>query len=468
VIEIDRLRSSGDHIFALAEKHVRPGPRYTSYPTADRFTTDVTAAAYEARLDAAAQRVAEPLAVYVHIPFCEQRCDYCGCHVVPTQRHGVAGPYVDRLEKEIELVGRRFESRRPLRVLHIGGGTPTFLSADELERLMSAVLARFPQEDAAELSIEIDPRRTGVEQIERLARLGFRRASLGVQDFDDEVQAAIGRHQSALETEECFRAARAAGFDGINIDLVYGLPRQTLATIARTVERVRALRPDRVAFYGYAHLPLARSNQRRIDESTLPGPRERLALFLEARDGLAEAGYVDVGMDHFALPTDELAIASREGRLGRNFMGYTPHAELEIIGFGTSAIGSVGGAYVQDAKKLADWYKALDAGRLPIERGLICREDDRAARWVIHRILCDFHADAEDFERRFDEPMWRRFSAARSDLVPLAEDGLVQVDDRGVAVTPLGRLFVRNIALPFDERLRADRERAGRVYSRTV
>jgi oxygen-independent coproporphyrinogen-3 oxidase len=355
-------------------------------------------------------------------------------------------------------VGRTLSGNRPVRVLHLGGGTPTFLSPEEIDRLMRGLRRRLPLEPELEFSVEVDPRVTSVEHLEALRVHGLNRLSLGVQDFDPRVQEAIGRHQSLESTSAVYDAARRLGIESIHFDLVYGLPRQTIDSFARTVETLVAMRPDRIALYAYAHLPDARPHQRAIDAATLPRGYEKLELFLLARDAL-------VG----ARPENELAIAAERRALARNFMGYTPHAGIEIAGLGVSSIGDVGRAYVQNQKRLAPYYRAVHQGGFAVERGLWQSVCDLERRWLIHRLLCRFRIEAEEFQSQFGEALWERYARERGELDAFVEDGLVEFKGDDVEVTPSGRLFARNIAMVFDAYLRrGDAVPSADRFSRTV
>ncbi len=428
----------------------RPVPRYTSYPTAVQFQTAFGPQEAERILRRAAERANEPLALYVHIPFCAHRCSYCACEVVVARRPQAAETYLGHLEKEIAGTSRWLGGRTGLQVLHLGGGTPTFLSPAQIERLFETLTSRFKLLPEAEVSVELDPRATTAMHVRTLRGAGVNRVSLGVQDFDPGVQEKIGRHQTAEETLNLFHSCREAGFERINLDLVYGLPGQTEGTIGDLVERVASLRPDRIALYGYAHVPWMRKNQSAIPAESLPDPVERLKLFLQAAEGITRAGYDPIGMDHFALPADELAIACRARRLGRNFMGYTPHGSIEMLGLGVSSIGHIGAAYLQNHKKLATYYQRIESGVLPIERGCLCSLDDDVRRSVIHDLLCHLSVDFDSFENRWGMKFESYFRIEMKDLEDLEQRGLIRRIDRRIEATPLGRLFVRNVALVFD------------------
>jgi oxygen-independent coproporphyrinogen-3 oxidase len=459
--------SSGD-ITDLIERYDRPGPRYTSYPTAVEFHAGFGAAEYGARL-AEAARVNAPLSLYLHVPFCESRCAYCGCAVIATRKRDVAATYLDYLERELEMLAAALGTRRRVVQYHWGGGTPTYLSPAQIARLDGAVRRLFEIAPDAEQAIEIDPRVTTQEQITLLRRLGFNRLSFGIQDFDPRVQDAIQRRQSEEVTRDLYWTARAAGFASINFDLIYGLPRQTVESFQRTLASVVDLLPDRIAVYSYAHVPWIRPNQKTIDATELPDAPTKRRLLGAAIETFTGAGYVSIGMDHFALPDDELAVAARERRLHRNFMGYTVRPAPDSIAAGVSAISDVAGAFAQNFKSLARYYEALDAGRFPVERGYALSADDTIRRFVIAELMCNFHLDGAALRQRFGVEPGEYFASELDVLLApdgLATDGLVQVDADSLTVTPLGRLFVRNVCMVFDTYLAAH---AGRpTFSRTV
>ena len=454
---------------ALIERYDRPGPRYTSYPTAVEFHAGFGADDYGARLATAAAARDEPLSLYVHLPFCESRCAYCGCAVVATSRRDVAAAYLGYLEREIAMLAAALEARRRVVQYHWGGGTPTYLSLDQIAHLDAVVRRHFDLAPDAERAIEIDPRVTTREQIALLRRLGFNRLSFGVQDFAPDVQHAIRRNQTEAETRLLYGSAREAGFDSINFDLVYGLPKQTAASFARTLESVIEMRPDRIAIYSYAHVPWLRPNQKAIDPRDLPTPQIKRQLLGLAIERLSTAGYESIGMDHFALPGNDLAAAARERRLHRNFMGYTTRPAADSVAVGVSAIGEVAGAFAQNHKSLARYYDAIDAGRFPVERGYALTDDDRLRRFVIAELMCHFQVDWAEVRARFGVNGCEYFAAELAALGEPggpADDDLLETPPEGLGVTPRGRPFVRNICMAFDRYLGA---RQGRpVFSRTV
>ncbi len=447
----------------------RPGPRYTSYPTAVEFHEGVGPTEYESRLrQANAEGPEAPLGLYAHLPFCEHRCLFCGCHVVITPHLPVADTYLRYLKTEIGRVAERLPDRRSVAQMQWGGGTPTYYAPEQLSQLMATFRRHFSFLGGAELAIEVDPRVTSSDHLDRLVELGFNRLSMGVQDFTPEVQEAITRGQSYEQTADLVGYARKIGFtEGINLDLVYGLPKQELKTFRTNLEQVLRLRPDRVAVYSFAYVPWIRGHQKKLDEATLPSPDLKLELYLMAMDVFLDSGYEPIGMDHFALPEDELAVAAREGRLNRNFMGYTVSPASDMIAFGISGIGQVQDAFFQNEKKLSGYYDGLDAGGLPIQRGYLLDQDDRIRQHLIREVMCNFRVSKADVERRFGIHFDDYFSEALRDLMDLAEEKLVELGPKELRVTERGRLFVRNVCMAFDRYLQAKAE-GGPVFSRTV
>lgn len=447
----------------------RPGPRYTSYPTAVEFDDSIGDAVYRDKL-AEADRAAgdSPLSLYVHIPFCRKHCDFCACHVIATPYRSVAEQYLDYLEREIALLAELLPRRRELIQIHWGGGTPTYLAPGEVERLFTAIDRQFDILEGAEIGIEVDPRVTTREHLVTLSALGFNRLSLGIQDPDEDVQEAIGREQTWEETRTLVETAREIGFsEGVNCDLVYGLPRQRQPSWSASLDDVIELRPDRLAVYSFAFVPWMKFNQKRLTTEDFPSPEQKLELYLEALNRFLAAGYEPIGMDHFALPDDELAVAAREGRLERNFMGYTVKPVSTMIGLGVSAIGDLEGAYFQNEKKLSTYYEALDADRLPVERGRVLGEDDLLRREVIMQIMCNFRVDKRHVEGRFDIDFDEYFAASLARLGDLADEGFVDNTDEAVEVRGAGKLFVRNVAMAFDRYL-AEKRQEKPTFSRTV
>jgi oxygen-independent coproporphyrinogen-3 oxidase len=445
------------------------GPRYTSYPTADRFVEafcvgDYTQALDQRRHGAAAMTM--PLSVYVHIPFCESVCYYCACNKIVTRQHSRAASYLKYLEREAALHGDHLGQGQTVSQLHLGGGTPTFFSDDELRELMSMLRRHFTLAAGGEYSIEVDPRTVDAGRLAVLAELGFNRLSFGVQDFDPDVQKAVHRIQPAEQVVDLVAAARELGFESINVDLIYGLPQQTPASFGRTLAQVAALRPDRIALYAYAHLPARFKPQRRIVTAQLPTPTAKLDMLALSLQIFGEAGYVYVGMDHFALPSDALAVAKRQGRLHRNFQGYSTQPDCDLVALGVSAIGRIGATYSQNAKTLEEYYDLLDQGRLPVVRGLAMTRDDLVRRAVIMALMCQGEAHFESIELAYLINFRNYFAQELEALEPLQEKGLVRVNQDGIEVTEQGWFFVRAIGMVFDRYLQADRNRS--QFSRII
>jgi oxygen-independent coproporphyrinogen-3 oxidase len=452
----------------LLARYDSVGPRYTSYPTAVDFHSGYGETEYRKSLAEANQLGTAPLSVYTHIPFCVERCWFCGCHTYATRRHEVVGPYLEHLGVEMERVAELLPARRRVAQYHLGGGTPTYLLPEELVQLVTAFQRHFQFLPGAERAIEVDPRVTTTAHVEALASLGFNRISMGVQDFDPDVQRAIGREQPRETTIALIEQARRHGFTGVNLDLIYGLPRQTPDTFRRTVAETIALRPDRVAVYSFAYLPNQRGHQRQIDRPALPGRDDKFALLAIAREDFQAAGYQAIGMDHFAQPGDELAAAQRQGRLQRNFMGYTVMAGADMIGFGVSAIGDVRGALVQDEKKLVHYYRMLDEGRLPVARGYQRTADDEIRRQVIHDLMCNFVVDRRAIEAKHGIVFGDYLRDSLAKLSPFIDDGMCQIDEEAVRAIGLGQVFVRNLAMCFDAHLEGKLAAQAPVFSRTV
>lgn len=454
----------------LLARHDRPGPRYTSYPTALEFDESYGPTDHTERLESAARHPDQPLSLYVHLPFCEARCSFCACHVVITKRTEVADAYLGRVVAEADLVASRLGDRNGVVQYHWGGGTPTHHPPQVLVDLHQALRRRFDLDPRAEVAVEVDPRVTSSEHMAALAEIGFNRVSFGVQDLDPEVQRLIGRDQTEAETTEMYQVARRLGFDSINMDLIYGLPGQDETTLARTLASVIAMRPDRLAVYSFAFVPWMRPHQRRMDESLLPGTEEKFALLAQLVSTLTAAGYRHIGMDHFALPDDELVIAADTGTLTRNFMGYTTKRDTEMIALGTSGISDVDGAYSQNHRRLASYYQSVDSGRIPIERGYRLDADDRLRRFVITEIMCNGVVDLKAAASRFGFPAEGTFAEEIAALVApggLVEEGMAEVDGAVVRTTELGSLFVRRLAATFDaytSRRRTDTP----MFSKTV
>lgn len=450
----------------LIRKYDTPGPRYTSYPTADRFVEAFGETELKQWL---AKRniggITQPLSVYVHLPFCATLCYYCACNKVITKDHGVSAKYIKYLDKEMALASRHLGADRELSELHWGGGTPTFLARAEMSALMAAIDREFVRAPGCECSIEVDPRQTEPGTMAFLAGLGFNRVSFGVQDFDPEVQKAVHRIQSFDLTRRVIGEARESGFRSVNIDLIYGLPKQTLDSFNRTLDQVLDLDPDRIALYSYAHLPALFLPQRRIADHAIPSAELKLQLMTLAIGRLTRAGYLYIGMDHFARPEDELALAQAQGRLRRSFQGYSTQAG-DLLGFGTSAIGRVGPTYYQDHKRLDDYYAALDEDRLPVARGIELTHDDLVRAAVIQSLTCHFRASIESIELAHLIDFRSHFAAELADMRRFELEGLVEVTPDWIVVTSKGRLLVRAICMLFDRYLREREARA--TYSKVI
>jgi oxygen-independent coproporphyrinogen-3 oxidase len=449
-------------------KYDRPGPRYTSYPTAVEFHESFTPQRYLEKLEEASRTPDEPLSLYVHLPFCRARCSFCGCNVIITQKEGVADAYLDQLVREIALVSERLGKRTKVVQYHWGGGTPTYLDLAQMRRVWDAIASRFTFESGAEIAIEVDPRVTSREQSDLLKELGFNRISMGVQDFDAEVQDAVNRYQTFEQTRDLHLYLRGLGIESINFDFIYGLPHQTPEGFRKTIELALELRPDRVACYSYAFVPWIKAHQKAIRIEDLPPREVKLELFGIAHELFTGAGYQQIGMDHFALESDSLAVAAREHTLFRNFMGYTTHPARDSVGFGVSAIGDLGGAFAQNTKKLNRYQDALDRGLPPIERGFERSRDDEIRRDVIQSLMCNFHLDVRAIERAYgiDFASYFADSLRRLDEGP-GTHGFVTRTPDAIEVTGNGRLFVRNVCMEFDAYL-PKREGEKPIFSRTV
>jgi oxygen-independent coproporphyrinogen-3 oxidase len=447
----------------------RPGPRYTSYPTAVEFHEGVGEEAYRQKLAQANEAgETDPLSLYAHLPFCEHRCLFCGCHVVITPHMPVAEKYLGYVKKEIDGVAELLEHRREVVQMHWGGGTPTYFSPTQLSELFGRFTHHFHFAPDAELAIEVDPRVTSKDHLESLVELGFNRLSMGVQDLTPEVQKAITREQSYEQTAELMDYARKVGFtEGINLDLIYGLPKQRMETFETNLDQVLGLRPDRVAVYSFAYVPWIKGHQKKMDQEALPSAELKLQLYLKAMERFLDAGYEPIGMDHFALPEDELAVAAREGRLSRNFMGYTVMPASDMVAVGVSGIGEVQGAFFQNRKKLSTYYESLDAGRLPVEKGYVLSEDDRIRQYVIKQIMCNFRIGKADVSQRFNVDFDEYFRRALESLQEVKDAGVIELNEDGLRVREEGRLFVRNVCMAFDRYLE-EKTGGGPVFSRTV
>ena len=451
----------------LIARYEGSGPRYTSYPTADRFAEGDVLGQYLRALSLRQEtRPNAPLSLYVHIPFCDTVCYYCACNKVATKDRARADQYLDYLQKEIRLVCDRFGTKPAVSQLHLGGGTPTFLTNAQLERFLRMLRDAFRFLPESECSIEIDPRRLNPGALELLAEHGFNRMSLGVQDLDPIVQRAVNRVQPAEMTEAVLRQGRQLGFRSINIDLIYGLPFQSTDTMRSTLETVLRWRPDRIALYSYAHLPERFMPQRRIDVTAVPSGATKLAMLKLAAETLLSAGYVYIGMDHFALPGDALTEALEQGSLQRNFQGYATQAECDLVALGVSAIGTVGTTYIQNYRALQDYYDALDRNELPLCKALTMTMDDEVRRAAIHDLLCQSEIQIAEFEARWKVDFAEYFEPELEQLESLAADGLVSVSESDIAITPRGRFLARIIAMCFDRYLREAKTHAR--YSKVI
>lgn len=453
----------------LIRKLDRLGPRYTSYPTADRFIEAFDGATY--KLWTAKRNIGgfkQPLSLYFHIPFCGTLCYYCACNKIITKDHSKAEQYLQYLFKEIDLQSRLFSSHDKVEQLHWGGGTPTFLKHAQMRELMRVTREGFNLVDdtLGEYSIEIDPRTVDEETVSVLREVGFNRVSIGVQDFDPAVQKDVHRMQSEKETLRVVSAARHEGFKSISMDLIYGLPKQTVASFGQTLKKIIAANPDRIALYNYAHLPAVFKPQRRIGESELPSAATKLDILCSSIERLTDAGYIYIGMDHFAKPDDELAIAQRHGRLHRNFQGYSTHADCDLIGIGVSAIGRIGPSYSQNYQALEDYYDQLDMNALPIMRGVELKQDDLVRRSIINSLMCHFELSIESIEVAYLIEFERYFAQELVELRSLQDLDLLELDPQWITITPKGRLLIRNVCMVFDKYLRADQQ--NKRYSKVI
>jgi oxygen-independent coproporphyrinogen-3 oxidase len=440
----------------LIKRYDIAGPRYTSYPTAVQFMEGFDAEAYQRYTGASNNElIPKPLSLYVHLPFCKSLCYYCGCMKKVTRHQDQADHYLDLLEREIELQGKLFDHDREVVQLHFGGGTPTYHDDDQLKKLMSQLGDHFSlsEDDSREFSIEVDPRTVGKERLAKLAEIGFNRISLGVQDIDPKVQKAVNRIQDPEATLEMVEGSRKLGFNSVSIDLIYGLPLQTVKGFGNTIDTVLQAKPDRLAVYNYAHLPHIFRAQRMIDSKDIPSPETKLKLMELTIDKLTAAGYVYIGMDHFAMPDDELTIAQREGGLQRNFQGYSTRRECDLVGLGVSAIGKVGDCYAQNLKDIRSWQSAVAEGKLPIWRGVSLTTEDRLRRTVIESIMCHGEVHFNEFESNYDIDFHDHFAYELGSMQQLEKDGLIKMGNDEFRATPEGRLLLRAIAMVFDEYL---------------
>ena len=441
----------------LIKRYDKAGPRYTSYPTAVQFGDEYTADTYKKFAEKSNQS-AQALSLYFHIPFCDTVCFYCGCNKVVTKDRSKAAPYLERVYKEIEMQAKLFDHSRKVDQLHWGGGTPTFISHDEMRELMAVTRKHFNlhDDDSGEYSIEIDPREVSRESIKLLRELGFNRMSLGVQDFNPAVQKAVNRIQSREETLAALTAAREENFKSISVDLIYGLPLQTVESFDQTLDELIEISPDRVSVFNYAHLPERFKPQRRINEDELPPASAKLEIFKHCMEKLTNAGYVYIGMDHFAKPDDELTIAQNNGKLYRNFQGYATHADCDLVGIGITSIGTIANSFAQNVRTMDEYYEKIDKGELAIFRGVEIDHDDLIRREAIMQLICHFKLNFADVEQRFNIDFKDYFSAELERYKTMVDDGLITMDQQSIEVTSRGRLLIRNICMVFDRYIKPD------------
>ncbi len=455
----------------LIKKYNRAAPRYTSYPTAPHFKEElVDEAVFRAEIARAGKlHPQRPLSLYVHIPFCQQECYYCGCMRMITRDRSRAAVYLDSLYREIDSIGELFDRKRQVVQLHFGGGTPTYLDAAQLEELVGRIRDNFQllNDDSGDYGIEVDPREVTTEKLRLLRRLGFNRISFGVQDVNPKVQEAVNRVQPLELDKKVFREAREAGFKSVNIDLIYGLPHQNAASFSETLHTVLdELDPDRLAVFNFAHLPELLKNQRKIDAAHLPPPDEKLQILEDSIRILESRGYLYIGMDHFGKPEDELTVAQQEGKLHRNFQGYTTNAECDLVGLGVSSISQIGDMYAQNLKKVSEYQERVDSGRLPVFRGLVMSADDRIRHTVIMTMMCNFRLEFAAIEDRFGLDFEEYFADSLKRLAVMQEDGLLRVENRIIQVAPAGKVLIRNICTAFDWHL--NQSQANNRFSQAI
>ncbi len=448
----------------LINRYDKAGPRYTSYPTALELHEGFTDTEYRQHIQASNQ-AGGPLSLYFHIPFCDTVCFYCACNKIITKNRKHAEPYLDNVLKEIAMQGALFDKDRVVNQLHWGGGTPTFLSFEQMKSLMDATRQHFNlhSDDKGEYSIEVDPRETNDKTIAQLREIGFNRISLGLQDFNPAVQKAVNRIQSPEETFAVLNAARKEGFTSTNIDLIYGLPLQTVESFAETLDTVLDVSPDRFSIFNYAHMPTRFKTQRQINDADMPSPEIKLEILQMVGAKLLEAGYVYIGMDHFAKPDDELSIAQREGKLYRNFQGYSTHSDCDLVGLGVTSIGRVGDAYIQNVKQLDEYDKLISQGKLPVFKGVELDEDDRLRRSVITQLICHFELDFSQIEAQFSIIFADYFASELAHLKGMEEDGLLTLTAKNIKVKSAGRLLIRNICMVFDKYLAKKQQQFSKV-----
>ncbi len=439
----------------ILKKYTKAGPRYTSYPTAPVFSEAFGPDEYEKKIKET-NGVENPpdLSLYFHLPFCRSVCYFCGCNVVYTKRGDQADQYIDNLEKEIKRVASFQKEGRKVVQLHFGGGTPTFLSTEQLRRLQGAITDNFTLADNVEAGVEIDPREASDEHIKTLREIGFNRISMGIQDFDPKVQKAVHRVQTEELSRHVIDVCREQKFDSINVDLIYGLPHQSVKSFEKTVDKIIEIDPDRMAVFNFAYVPWMKSIQKMIKEDELPSPEEKFEILKMVIEKFTGAGYVYVGMDHFAKPNDELFVAQKNKTLYRNFQGYTTHSGCDLYGMGVTSISQVGNCYSQNIHELPDYYQGIEEGKLPIYRGYELNDEDILRRHIITRIMCDFELEFKDVEEEFGLDFKKNFAVELSELEPMTEDNLLTLSDTKLVVSDLGRILIRNIAMVFDTYLR--------------
>ncbi len=457
-----------DNDIELLKRYNKPGPRYTSYPTAPEWQNDFSHKDYVKQLTILdKKRDTDSLSLYFHVPFCEERCLYCGCHVIIDKNRIYVDKYLDYLEKELAIFSQNMTGPCKVSQLHWGGGTPTYLNEAEIERLYNSITRYFSIEEDAEVAIEIDPCVTSKSQIKVLRDLGFNRISMGVQDFNVAVQEAVHRVQSLELTTGLIDYARSIGFTSVNLDFIYGLPLQTVESFNETIHKLMDISPDRIALFSYAKVPWLKPHQKRMNEEDIPDVDEKFAIFLSARKLLTEeGGYTAIGMDHFAKDQDEITVALNNKTLHRNFMGYTVQSTKHYIGFGVSSIGYVQQSFIQNVKTLKDYYNALDNNELPVDRGISLNDDDLIRQWVIYSLMCHFEVDYQKFEDCFQISFTDYFSEEMNELYPFVEDDLIEVTKDQISVKEKGTLFIRNIAMLFDKYLKSKLEE--RRFSQTI
>ena len=459
--------TSKDIDIDFLKRYNKPGPRYTSYPTAPEWRDDFRDSDYVTQLKELDSKGDHgPLSLYFHVPFCEQRCLNCGCHVIIDKNRLYVDRYLDGIEKEIDLFKKNLTGTSLVQQLHWGGGTPTFLNEPQIERLANMISKHFTLEENAEVAIEIDPCVTSKNQIKLLRELGFNRISMGIQDFNPAVQKAVNRIQDEKLTIELIEYARSIGYISVNIDLIYGLPLQTVESFSDTIKKIVQIAPDRIALFSYAKIPWLKPHQKKINEDDLPDVDSKFAIFLEARRLLLENGYMAIGMDHFALEEDEIAISYKNKVLHRNFMGYTVKSTDHFVGFGVSSIGYVNNTYVQNMKTLKEYHEALDNNLLPVDRGMTLNKDDLIRQWVINSLMCQFELDYNKFENRFQIPFNDYFKSEIPHIKPYEEDGLIEITSDKISVKEKGTLFIRNVAMEFDKYLINKKQE--RRFSQTI